>query len=113
MCILPRHSYCILAIYISTKQQTFETMDIYQIASEYWDGAGIANDPSDPRETPPFDPRPEVPSPESPEETPPFEREPETPPIAPEPELPPVEPVIPEVEPLREPGGEPGFPAFN
>lgn len=88
-------------------------MDIYQIASEYWDGAGIANDPSDPRETPPFDPRPEVPSPESPEETPPFEREPETPPIAPEPELPPVEPVIPEVEPLREPGGEPGIPAFN
>src|SRR5687768_1497389 len=73
-----RHSYCILAFYISTKQQTFETMDIYQIASEYWDGAAIANDPSDPRETPPFDPRPEVPSPESPEETPPFEREPET-----------------------------------
>ncbi|MCF2491209.1 filamentous hemagglutinin [Dyadobacter sp. CY347] len=88
-------------------------MDIYQIASEYWDGSGIANDPSDPRETPPFDPRPGVPSPDAPEETPPFERDPETPPISPEPELPPVEPVIPEVEPLREPGGEPDIPAFN
>jgi hypothetical protein len=88
-------------------------MDIY-LANTYWDttmdGGG---DPTGPDETPPFDPRPEVPSPNIPEETPPYEREPETPPIDPEPGIPPVEPVVPEVEPLRDPGGEPGIPAFN
>ncbi|MCF0052967.1 hypothetical protein LXM25_23060 [Dyadobacter sp. LJ53] len=89
-----------------------KTMDIYQIASQ-WEVSNIENDPSDPRETPPFDPRPEVPAPDVPEETPPFERDPETPPISPEPEMPPIEPVIPEVEPLRDPGGEPDIPAFN
>jgi len=83
-------------------------MDIYQLANEY---LGALDGGGDPRETPPFDPRPEVPSPDIPEETPPYEKEPETPPVEPQPELPPVEPVVPEVEPL--PGEEPGIPAFK
>jgi hypothetical protein len=89
-----------------------KTMDIYQIASQYW-APNADIDPTDPRETPPFDPRPEVPSPDIPEETPPFERDPETPPVQPEPELPPVEPVVPEVDPILPPGQEPDIPAFN
>lgn len=87
-------------------------MDIYQIASEYRNDPSNDIDPTDPRETPPFDPRPEVPSPDVPEETPPFEKEPETPPIEPSPELPPVEPSIPEIDPLPTPGGDPEIPAF-
>ncbi|MCE7067964.1 filamentous hemagglutinin [Dyadobacter sp. CY326] len=87
-------------------------MDIYQIASEYWESSFTDNDPSDPRETPPFDPRPEVPSPDVPEETPPFERDPETSPTYPQPELPPVEPSTPEIDPSILPGQEPGIPAF-
>jgi hypothetical protein len=87
-------------------------MDIYQIATAYWDQASGSANTIDPRETPPFDPRPEVPVPNVPEENPPFEREPETPPIEPQPELPPVEPVVPEVDPLPQPGGEPEIPAF-
>jgi hypothetical protein len=85
-------------------------MDIYQIATAFWDQTPI--DPTGPSEVPAYDPRPEVPVPDVPEETPPYEKEPETPPIDPEPELPPVEPVIPETEPLREPGEEPEIPAF-
>ena len=88
-------------------------MDIYQVASEYWDSSASVSDPTDPRESPLYDPRPEVPSPDMPEETPPFEREPETPPIDPQPELPPVEPVVPEVEPILPPDQEPDIPAFN
>ncbi|MCE7058536.1 filamentous hemagglutinin [Dyadobacter sp. CY343] len=89
-------------------------MDIYQMAANYWDApSNGGGDPAGLPETPPFDPRPEVPSPDVPEETPPFEREPETPPIEPNPGIPPVEPGIPEVEPIREPGGEPDIPAFN
>ncbi|TLV00697.1 filamentous hemagglutinin [Dyadobacter luticola] len=87
-------------------------MDIYQFATS-WDQPFGNSDFSEPNETPPFDPRPEVPSPNIPEETPPFEDDPETPPIQPEPETPSIEPVVPEVEPLREPGGEPDIPAFN
>lgn len=86
-------------------------MDIYQLANEYLDATGGGGDPSDPRETPPFDPRPEVPSPDVPEETPPYEKEPETPPMEPQPELPPVEPVVPEVEPLPDEGSD--IPAFK
>jgi len=88
-------------------------MDIYNVASAYLDTTFEMIDPTDPGENPPFDPRPEVPVPDAPEETPPFERDPENPPLKPEPELPPIEPVVPEVEPLREPGGEPDIPAFN
>lgn len=88
-------------------------MDIYQIATAYWDHASEGLSYSDPKETPPFDPRPEVPVPDVPEENPPFEKEPETPPVKPEPELPPVEPVVPEVEPLPTPGEEPEIPAFK
>ncbi|NIJ51465.1 filamentous hemagglutinin [Dyadobacter arcticus] len=87
-------------------------MDIYQIAST-WDQSYASADPFGPDETPAYDPRPEVPSPDIPEETPPFERDPETPPVEPSPELPPLQPVIPEVEPLPQPGGEPDIPAFN
>lgn len=86
-------------------------MDIYQLANEYLDATDGGGDPSDPRETPPFDPRPEVPSPDVPEETPPYEKEPETPPMEPQPEMPPVEPVVPEVEPL--PDERPDIPAFK
>jgi hypothetical protein len=86
-------------------------MDIYQIATTWQ--PFMSADPQGPDETPPLDPRPEVPSPDVPEETPPFERDPETPPVQPEPERPSIEPVIPEVEPLREPGSEPDIPAFN
>jgi|GEM_PF-2187854 len=88
-------------------------MDIYQIATAYWNDASESYNSSDPKETPPFDPRPEVPVPNVPEENPPFEKDPETPPITPEPELPPVEPTAPEIEPLPQPGGEPDIPAFN
>jgi hypothetical protein len=88
-------------------------MDIYQFATVYFSNNDGDLDPAGPDETPPYDPRPEVPSPSIPEETPPFEKDPETPPIEPSPELPPAEPVVPEVEPLREPGGEPDIPAFN
>ncbi|KAA0991206.1 filamentous hemagglutinin [Dyadobacter aurulentus] len=87
-------------------------MDIYQIAA--WSSPTYGGgDPAGPPENPPFDPRPEVPSPDIPEETPPFEKEPETPPIQPDPGIPPVEPIVPEVDPIREPGGEPDIPAFN
>jgi hypothetical protein len=86
-------------------------MDIYQFASS-WDQPDGGENPTEPAETPPFDPRPEVPSPDIPEETPPFEKDPETPPVQPEPEMPPVEPVTPEVDPLPGPGGEPEIPAF-
>ncbi|WAC11790.1 filamentous hemagglutinin [Dyadobacter pollutisoli] len=88
-------------------------MDIYQLATTYWDDTRDGGDPSDPKETPPFDPRPEVPVPDVPEETPPYEKEPETPPVEPSPELPSTEPVVPEVDPLPEPGGEPDIPAFK
>lgn len=88
-------------------------MDIYSIVSANSDQTYVMIDPTDPNENPPFDPRPEVPVPDVPEETPPFEKDPENPPLKPEPELPPVEPVVPEVEPLREPGDEPDIPAFN
>jgi hypothetical protein len=54
-----------------------------------------------------------VPVPDVPEETPPYEKEPETPPVEPSPELPSTEPVVPEVDPLPEPGGEPDIPAFK
>jgi len=92
-------------------------MDIYQVATAFWDQTYASYEPNSPQptgpdETPPFDPRPEVPVPSSPEETPPYEKEPETPPYEPSPELPPVEPVVPEVEPLPGPGGEPEIPAF-
>jgi hypothetical protein len=87
-------------------------MDIFQVATTYYHQVQSSGDPIDPNETPPFDPRPEVPSPDVPEETPPFEREPETPPVEPSPELPPVEPVAPEIDPLPAPGGEPEIPAF-
>ncbi|WP_304488634.1 filamentous hemagglutinin [Dyadobacter sp. CY323] len=88
-------------------------MDIYQFATVYLDHSHSDYDPAAPDETPPYDPRPEVPSRDIPEETPPFERDPETPPVEPTPEMPPIEPVVPEVEPLRDPGGEPDIPAFN
>ncbi len=87
-------------------------MDIYQFATAYWEEASHSYDSSDPRETPPFDPRPEVPVPNNPDETPPYEKEPEMPPREPQPELPPVEPVAPEVEPLPQPGGDPDIPAY-
>ena len=92
-------------------------MDIYQVATAFWDQTYNSYDPASPQpngpeETPPFDPRPEVPVPSVPEETPPYEKEPETPPYEPSPELPPVEPVVPEVEPLPGPGEQPEIPAF-
>ena len=98
-------------------------MDIYQIATTFWEQAEPVHTdnfnieptpaPTGPDETPPFDPRPEVPVPNAPEETPPYEKEPETPPIQPEPELPPVEPIVPETEPTPYPGEKPEIPAFN
>jgi hypothetical protein len=88
-------------------------MDIYNVASAYLDQTYVMNDPTDPSENPPFDPQPEVPVPNVPEETPPLERDPENPPVEPKPELPDIEPVVPEVEPLREPGEQPDIPAFN
>jgi hypothetical protein len=93
--------------------QRLTIMDIYQIATTFWDHAHNSTGAHDPRETPPFDPRPEVPVPNIPEESPPFEKEPETPPTEPQPELPPVEPVSPEVEPLPQPGDQPEIPAFR
>ena len=107
--------------------QRLNAMDLYQIATAFWDQAYESSNstysepyspqpdgpgPYSPDETPAYDPRPEVPVPDVPEETPPYEREPETPPFQPEPGIPPVEPVVPEVEPLREPGEEPEIPAF-
>ncbi|MEO6284747.1 MAG: filamentous hemagglutinin [Dyadobacter sp.] len=88
-------------------------MDIYQLATTYWDSTTSSGGPIDPNETPAFDPRPEVPVPNVPEETPPYEKEPETPPYEPSPELPSTEPVIPEVDPLPAPGGEPDIPGFK
>jgi hypothetical protein len=88
-------------------------MDLYQIATAYWEGNYKNDGTLDPREHPAYEPRPEVPVPTVPEENPPFEKEPETPPIQPDPELPPVAPSIPEVEPLTHPGGEPDIPAFS
>jgi hypothetical protein len=85
-------------------------MDLYQIATTFWDDS--LNAPT-PGEKPPFDPRPEVPVPSHPEENPPFENDPETPPTEPQPELPPVEPHVPEVEPLPQPGEDPEIPAFK
>ena len=80
-------------------------MDIYQIATTFWDQTYTNSvDPTGPDENPIYDPRPEVPYPDIPEETPPIE---------PTPELPPVEPIVPETEPLTDPGTEPEIPAFN
>jgi len=114
---LNRHNYFIPDHVTFSLNERLNIMDIFQIATSFWDQASNTIDPtsptpSGPDETPPFDPRPEVPYPDIPEETPPFEREPETPPVEPSPEIPPVEPVIPETEPLTFPGGEPEIPAF-
>ncbi len=130
-CCAPFNKYCLTAWvlcwltcyfghnYFNQSHVTFSAsnrlriMDIYQIATAYWDHASESLNSVDPKETPPFDPRPEVPVPNVPEENPPYKREPETPPMQPEPELPSVEPVVPEVTPLPGPGEEPGIPVFN
>lgn len=88
-------------------------MDIYQIATTFWDQTATGVDPNGPDETPQYDPRPEVPQPDIPEETPPFERDPETPPVEPQPEFPAYEPVVPETEPLSDPGGDPEIPVLH
>lgn len=95
-------------------------MDIYQIATAYWDQrSDIASyqashtsspTPSRPGETPAFDPQPEVPVPSVPEETPPRKKDMEPTPV--KPELPPSEPVTPEVNPLPSPGISPDKPIF-
>ena len=112
---MTRHNYFTDQPVTYLIKQRLKAMDIYQIATTFWDQSytnTTSIDPIGPDENPIYDPRPEVPYPDAPEETPPFEREPETPPIEPTPELPPVEPIVPETEPLTDPGTEPEIPAF-
>lgn len=90
-------------------------MDIYQIATAFWDqrydNSGYTKNKRSvsatpgPDETPPLKPRPEIPVPTIPEETPPLERPSE--PNRDVPELPPVAPVVPEVDPIPVPETNP------